>query len=582
MRGYAYLVLSLAAVLGLAWAAAGCGKQSSVSPPAQVVVPGDKLPPPSALKDLLAVPWDQRHLYLPVWEPVSTSGTQLVEAGLQFDPGANNIAWAIYGFYSSDPAYMGAGMRGSGDLWLLLPDYELDKWVNATPLIGGAARDWGFDIANPFSGSSETYVAVVCPAGGSGVLTEVMGYGGSDLPWDVRHVSPDGDDANDGDTLPWRTLQHAADVAQPNMRIEVEPGDYAGFRLEHSGSPGAPIWFYAKPGVTITPQTPDEAFGINLETQPIGVKHVVIEGFSISGFMYTGIRIAGYENMLAENITIYNCSCDNNGSQGLFAAFAQNLVVEACTFSNSAAGHGVQISVSGDYPVIRGNSCFQNSANGIYLNGDASLGGDGLISNALIENNVCHDNGSAGGSGIQCDGAPGAVIINNLLYGNHGSGITLCQIDASAASIGCLVANNTIWMAADGRWCLSIQNASTGAQVYNNILLNANPARGAIDLAADCLPGLDSDYNAVADRFNQDFTTMSLAEWRLATAQDQNSFAAVADGMFLDALSDDFRLNPFSPALDTGSALVAVERDLRGLPRPQGVAFDIGAYEWIP
>jgi hypothetical protein len=137
-------------------------------------------------------------------------------------------------------------------------------------------------------------------------------------------------------------------------------------------------------------------------------------------------------------------------------------------------------------------------------------------------------------------------------------------------------------MAADGRWCLNIQNASTAAQVYNNILLNANPARGAIELASDCLPGLASDYNAVTDRYLQDVTTMSLAEWRLATAQDQHSFTAVADGMFLDALSGDFRLHPLSPARDMGSALAALERDLRGVPRPQGGTYDIGAYEWIP
>ena len=55
------------------------------------------------------------------------------------------------------------------------------------------------------------------------------------------------------------------------------------------------------------------------------------------------------------------------------------------------------------------------------MNGDVSLGGDGIISNALVENNVIYDNGLGGGSGINCDGVQDSVIRNNLIYNAHAS-----------------------------------------------------------------------------------------------------------------------------------------------------------------
>ena len=41
-------------------------------------------------------------------------------------------------------------------------------------------------------------------------------------------------------------------------------------------------------------------------------------------------------------------------------------------------------------------------------------GADGIISGALVENNVIYNNGLGGGSGINCDGVQNSVIRNNL------------------------------------------------------------------------------------------------------------------------------------------------------------------------
>src|SRR5262249_55993714 len=135
------------------------------------------------------------------------------------------------------------------------------------------------------------------------------------------------------------------------------------------------------------------------------------------------------------------------------------------------------------------NVSHDNRGNGIHMNGDVSQGGDGIISGALVEANVIYGNGAGGGSGINCDGVQGSTFRNNLLFDNHASGISLYMIDGAAGAIGNVVVNNTIVVAADGRWAVNIQNPSTGNKLYNNILFHAGP-RGPVDLSPARQPGL--------------------------------------------------------------------------------------------
>jgi parallel beta-helix repeat protein len=92
------------------------------------------------------------------------------------------------------------------------------------------------------------------------------------------------------------------------------------------------------------------------------------------------------------------------------------------------------------------------------------------------------------------DGIQNSRIENNLIYGNHASGISLYRIDGGGPSSGNVVVNNTIYQAADARWALNIQNAAVNNTVRNNILLNQS-SRGAIDISADRQPNARSVAN---------------------------------------------------------------------------------------
>jgi parallel beta-helix repeat protein len=385
---------------------------------------------------------------------------------------------------------------------------------------------------------------------------------------------PSGDDGNAGTIgAPWATLQHAAGELAPGDTVLLRAGSYAGGHFTTSGTSALPIRIAAFAGeVAIVdadnPVTPD---GINLE----GTDHVIVEGLTVTGVTRAGIRA-----VLCEQVTIRDNITDSNGRWGIFTGFCDDLLIEGNVTSNSGIEHGIYVSNSGDRPVIRRNLIFDNNANGIHMNGDESQGGDGVISDAIVEENVIFGNGAAGGSGINCDGVQDSIIRNNLIYDTHASGISLYQIDGGEPSTGNQVLNNTVHVASDGRWGLNVRDASTGNTVRNNAFYSEHGFRGAMTVDADSLAGFTSDYNAVEDRFTTDDgdTVLTLAQWQAMTGQDAHSFVASPAELYV-APGSDYHHAPGSPAIDAGVVLAAVPNDLEGVPRPQGATHDIGAYE---
>ncbi|HEV7731312.1 MAG TPA: right-handed parallel beta-helix repeat-containing protein [Candidatus Binatia bacterium] len=369
----------------------------------------------------------------------------------------------------------------------------------------------------------------------------------------------------------WATLPHAANEVGPGDTVHVLDGNYQGFYQETSGTAGNPItWKAEGSAVAITSDNATTPDGINLE----GASYVVIDGFIVNDRTRTGIRA-----VLASHVTVRNCHLGHNGRWGILTGFVDDFIAEFNEAHHSQIEHGIYVSNSADRPIVRNNWVHDNNGNGLHFNGDASLGGDGLIEDALVENNVIHGNGIAGGSGINMDGGTGGVIRNNLLFDNHASGISLYRIDASAGARNNLVVNNTILSASDGRWCINISDGSTGNTLRNNILYSAHSFRGVISIDSSSVAGFSSDYNSLMNRFslNGGGSVVPLTTWQ-AQGYDTHSFLAVPGDHFL-APGSDFHLKATSPALDTGTATNAPSSDLEGNPRPVGSGVDMGAYE---
>jgi hypothetical protein len=386
------------------------------------------------------------------------------------------------------------------------------------------------------------------------------------------YVAPGGSNAASGLTpgTAWATLQYAADTVVAGDTVHVADGNYAGFDIRKDGTGDDPITFVATgAAAAITSENPETPDGINIEN----ASYIVVDGFISSGHTRAGMRAA-----LSHHITFRNNTCGDNGVWGIFTGFVDDLLIENNETYGSIDEHGIYVSNSGDRPVIRGNHSHDNNANGIHMNGDESQGGDGLISEALVEDNVIHGNGVGGGSGINMDGVTDSVVRNNLLYDNHASGISMYRIDGATGSTGNLVINNTILSASDGRWCINVSDSPNNT-IRNNILYTYHSFRGVIVIDGPSATGFSSDYNSLMDRMSPDgdATIFDLAEWQ-DLGYDLHSFVATPAQHFV-APGSDFHLLLTSPAIDEGTSVDAPGDDIEGSARPVGAGVDIGAYE---
>ena len=408
---------------------------------------------------------------------------------------------------------------------------------------------------------------------------------------ETYYVSQSGNDADAGTIRrPWSTLQHAADRVMPSDTVIVLSGVYAGFNVFRSGTPGHPITFSARPGVLVNiAAAGTHRSRINLEN----ASYVVIEGFEIVGTnnqtnSKEGIRIIGPQDGSAGHITIRRNHIHHNGDRNILTGFVSHLVIEDNIAHHAAEEHGIYVSNSADTHVIRGNLVYANARSGIQINADLSEGGDGVVTDAVIEGNVIYGNGdggivdygngpvvaSGGGSAINLDGVQRSIIRNNLLYDNHASGISLYRIDGGEPSHDNLVVDNIIINADNARWALNIQDGSSRNTVRDNMLFSRNPLSGAIRIDSPSLVGFDSDDNVVENYFAIDEVAVDVWQWRSRTGADEHSVAVTWTG--LEALLDFERFERdtmprctqgLHPAL---SCLVALDRGRTpaNTPRP--------------
>ncbi len=392
------------------------------------------------------------------------------------------------------------------------------------------------------------------------------------------YVSNSGSNSNNGLTLntAFETLQHAADVVSAGDSVLVVSGNYVGFDIRTSGTSNQPIVFKALSNdVTINTRNPVTTDGINIEN----ANYVEVHGFNVINQPRAGIRI-----VVSDFIKIKNNNCSINYKWGIFTGFTDDILIEGNTCSFSEDEHGIYVSNSSDRPTIINNHSFNNNGCGIHMNGDLSMGDDGIISNAVVAGNIIHDNGVGGGSAINMDCVQDSKIFNNLLYNNHATGIAMYQIDGAEGSKNNKIFNNTIIHPSDGRWAVLVVNASTGNTIYNNILINKHSFRGSICLDEESKPGFVSDYNLVVNRLSDDDgnSNMSLTSWQSMDYDIHSQIVQDENQIFVDPNNSNYHLLQTSQPINIGTSLVSsvVSVDLDGVSRPQGSGYDIGAYEF--
>jgi parallel beta-helix repeat protein len=111
----------------------------------------------------------------------------------------------------------------------------------------------------------------------------------------------------------------------------------------------------------------------------------------------------------------------------------------------------------------------------------------------------------------------------------------------------------------------------TGTTVYNNTVTR-NAQEGIY--VYDSAPGTVIQNNIA---YNNGGSYQAIRNDSTGSTVDHN---VTTNPQFVNALANDFSLQAGSPAIDAGVVVSAITKDFKGTPRPRGVAYDIGAYEY--
>lgn len=308
-------------------------------------------------------------------------------------------------------------------------------------------------------------------------------------------------------------------------------------------------------------------------------KNINIDGFVIRNYTF-GIRSIEIGNGPPENVTIRNNDVRNLKSNDWYA-----------------------IRVGGKNVTVSGNTVFQ-SLRGVGIIG----GGD----NITIKNNSVT---KATRQGIWIMGGNGSQILNNTVIsckGVHANGISVYSAGSTIDTLNSVVAGN----------CVSDSNAAftfdyfNNLSAYNNVFLGDNTGNyvvanwggmaGTVNFSNDVVlysenhcsvlltQGDAATYtfqNNIVDGGGDGLRTNNIYVG-LCWPQDMNHGWQLGPGevvetdlnkIFVDPQSRNYRPRPNGPAIDTGADLSSLfSSDILGVSRPQGSAWDIGAYEYVP
>lgn len=369
------------------------------------------------------------------------------------------------------------------------------------------------------------------------------------------------------------------------------------------GSSGSPITFMGYPGETVTVQIDDNTSHFWRPCCSTGADWWVVADFDISLesssaralLMASPGTCDGAETDFVHNMRIVNLDIDGNGVSTSDTGGTPFEIVEAenvkafgidihdTTDTGGARTHVIYISgrarnIEVGYGHLY-NLLATRAVIHLHVNNNSGCWGKKSITDIYLHDLDIHN---TNGQAIQPDGGTGDIYIyNNVIYDSpNGSGIAnypdVLSLRGAGGELEAHIYNNTIYVNPNSTG--EIIGVGFGASycpisvtLTNNIFVTTDSKDAYMSDNNGCVPGttiLASDYN---NYYGSSGRYPGLGS---AGAHDVNS-----DPLFVNAGSADFNLQSGSPAIDAGTTTGAV-RDFGGDIRPQGGAFDIGAYEY--
>jgi hypothetical protein len=358
------------------------------------------------------------------------------------------------------------------------------------------------------------------------------------------YVATSGHDANPGtEASPMRTLNEGVTKLHPGDTLYVKSGTYA--EALNNEIPGGTSWsnpvtVAAYPGhsVTLRPKagTSNILYFAGADRQYIVVDGLILDGTNINDH---GILIghAGSSSIQgAHHIRIKNTEVKNITQNGVDirrgSDFNELLNLRVHNTGLSGVGHGFYI--HSHHNVVEQSHIYDNKKCGIQFHHES-----GPVNYNIFRYNQVYNNAQLNQScktALWIGAGSGTLAYNNLIWNNQDRGLVI-----AAGAFNAKVYHNTIY--GNGGYGLYVISGAS-AVIKNNIVYGNGKAV----------------YNG---------SPLSILTNNLTT-----------NPLFVAPASQNFKLQGDSPAINAGVTLSEVKNDYLKVPRPQGGAYDIGAYEY--
>lgn len=384
-------------------------------------------------------------------------------------------------------------------------------------------------------------------------------------------VSTTGNDSNPGTQgSPFLTIAKGVSVLVPGDTLFLRGGSYVGhnqFDLTPGGNSWAvPVTINAFEGETVTILgTTSTLHVVNLAKsyqQYIVFDDLIIDGQYLGAdnikLHWEGASAAAhhirFQNGVIKRAGNQGVLIGSNAGVGGYHEFINMLVHE----NGLTVGFDHGFYIGSEFNLIDGCEIYANAGYGVHI-----FGGEESNHDNVVRNSLTHDHVEA--AGILFGKGSGHHAYNNISY-NDRNGLTIQFLSSGTLS------NNTVYNSASHGIFLNTP-VFAGASIIENNICYDNPLLGIYIQGVQTAPTVRNNLcsqNGTPAQFRDDSGLAILSG---------NLFGNEWDPKFVSAVGHDFHLLAGSHALDAGIAVAGVLTDKDGVNRPQGTAFDMGAYE---